>query len=273
MQYLKIAPIKIGVGRRCIILLEEFDEVKKGVVDVFDIVTPIEGFPEVAVSCFSRLTFERLINQLDAQVIATISMANMETPVYKATYEGVDIALFMAYVGAAGCVGVIEDVFAMGAKKLVLFGTCGVLDANIKDCSIIIPTSALRDEGTSYHYAPASDEILVNPKYKDEFISILKAHGCQYTEGKVWTTDAMYRETRDKVNKRKAAGCICVDMECSAVAALAQFRGKEVFHFFYATDNLDQENWDQRSLANDANIQEKDRIAQLALEFVVKAMA
>ena len=59
-------------------------------------------------------------------------------------------------------------------------------------------------------------------------------------------------------------------MECSAVAAFAGFREKEIFHFFYATDNLDSEQWDERSLKGDKNVLVKDRIALLAMEFAIK---
>nr|WP_294491678.1 nucleoside phosphorylase [uncultured Anaerosporobacter sp.] len=251
-------------------ILEEFDSNKKAIVDVYDLVKPIESFPKIAVSCFSRVTFERLVNELNGKVIAKSNLANMEIPIFKAMYKGVEVALFMSYVGAAGCVAVIEEVFAMGADKLILFGTCGVLDASIEDCSIIIPNKAVRDEGTSFHYAKPSDEIVVNKKYIDEFVDILKEFECRYTIGKVWTTDGIYRETRGKVNSRKQAGCLCVDMECSAVAALAEFREKEVFQFFYAADNLDNETWDARSLGNESNVLEKDRIAMLAMELARK---
>ena len=251
-------------------ILEEFDSNKKAIVDVYDLVKPIESFPKIAVSCFSRVTFERLVNELNVKVIAKSNVANMEIPIYKAMYKGVEVALFMSYVGAAGCVAVIEEVFAMGADKLILFGTCGVLDASIEDCSIIIPNKAVRDEGTSFHYAKPSDEIEVNKKYIDEFVDILKEFECRYTIGKVWTTDGIYRETRGKVSSRKPAGCLCVDMECSAVAALAEFREKEVFQFFYAADNLDNETWDARSLGNESNVLEKDRIAMLAMELAKK---
>ena len=158
----------------------------------------------------------------------------------------------------------------MGLEKLVLFGTCGVLDAGIEDCSVIIPNCAVRDEGTSYHYAPPSEEIAVNPRYIEMFTEILEGHNCRYSMGKVWTTDAVYRETREKAKRRNESGCICVDMECSAVAALAEFRKKEVFQFFYAADNLDSEVWDRRSLSGEDNVPEKDRVAQLALELAVQ---
>lgn len=250
-------------------LLEEFDTNKNAVINAFDMIKPIEDFPKIAVSCFSYVTFDRLLKELNGVPIESIGTANMNIPVYKVIYDGTEIALFMSYVGAAGCVAILENIFAMGVEKIVLFGTCGVLSGDIKDCSIIIPTVAMRDEGTSFHYAHASDEIQVNKKYKDDFIKILEQHNCSYTMGKVWTTDACYRETREKVNRRKESGCICVDMECSAVAALADFRDKEVFHFFYAADNLDNEEWDARSLSNSAEILEKDRIALLAMELAV----
>ena len=66
---------------------------------------------------------------------------------------------------------------------------------------------------------------------------------------------------------RKKEGCICVDMECSAISALAQFRNKEVFQFFYAADNLDSAKWDQRSLGNNEKLSDKETIGLLAIKF------
>jgi purine-nucleoside phosphorylase len=76
----------------------------------------------------------------------------------------------------------------------------------------------------------------------------------------------MYRETREKTARRRDAGCICVDMECASVAAVADFRSREALHFFYAADNLDAAEWDPRSLSNYDNLDAKDRIAMIALE-------
>ena len=112
--------------------------------------------------------------------------------------------------------------------------------------------------------------LVAGAKYRGEFEAILRETGVDFTEGKVWTTDAFYRETRAKFEKRKAQGCVCVDMECSALMALAQFRGIDVFEFFYAGDNLDREQWDPRSLSTHAKLDEKDRAAYLALELARK---
>ncbi len=251
-------------------LLEEFDPERRAVINPDQVIKPVENMPEVAVTCFSRKTFERMLEDLDTEIIAWNGTANGEEPVYRAVYKGMPIALFILDVGAPVSVGMLEEVFQMGVQKVVVFGNCGVLDSRIEDCSIIIPDRALRDEGTSYHYAPSSDEIEVNQKSMKMFTELLDELHVKYTVGKTWTTDSFYRETPEKVKRRKAAGCICVEMECSANAAVCDFRGKKLLQFFYAADNLDAEEWDSRSLANHSRMEDKNRIAAIALEAAVR---
>ena len=183
-------------------------------------------------------------------------MINGKLPFYCLKIGTYEIGLIMAQVGAPTLVCEYEELFALGVEKLVVFGTCGVLDANIKDCSIIVPNIAIRDEGTSYHYVKAGHEIAVNVKIN-------------YTVGKVWSNDAIYRETVNKVKIRKEQGCICVDMECSAIAALAKFRDYEITQFFYSADNLGSENYELRSLDNEEKIDQKNTIVDLAIEFAI----
>lgn len=248
-------------------LLHEFDPGETAIFNPSMVFDPVEGMPKVAVSCFSYVTFDRMLALFpDAEQIAVMKCASQQFPVYKVRYRDADIALYMSGVGAPLCVGQQEELYALGAECLVLFGTCGVLDRNIADCAVILPDAALRDEGTSYHYAPPSDEIDVNVHHGQLFRELMDELHISCVTGKTWTTDSMYRETREKAARRKAAGCVCVDMECASVAAAAKFRGKEALQFFYAADNLDAEEWDARSLSNSANLGEKDRIALIALE-------
>lgn len=229
-----------------------------------------ERMPKVAVSCFERKGFNRLLKLLNCEEIAVTKNANDDFPIHVTTYKNKEIALFLMDMGAAGAGGQLEEVYALGVEKVVVFGACGVLDRDIEDCAIIIPNAAVRDEGLSYHYVPASDEMAVNLKYIPEFTAILDEVGLGYRIGKTWTTDAIYRETRAKMERRKAMGCVCVEMECSAMAAVAQFREKELFQFLYAADNLDGEKWDKRSLSDEVKFEEKDMFAQLALELAAK---
>lgn len=251
-------------------ILEEFDECKTSTFNPYEIEKVIPGFPKIGITCFSKKLIDRYVEIFNAEKISELSNANGRIPVYKIIYNGIEIALFMSRVGAPACIVAYEEILTMGLEKLIMFGTCGVLDKNIEDLAIIIPTSAIRDEGTSYHYMKSSDEILVNGKYIPEFIEVLVENNVSYVKGKVWTTDAPYRETRAKVLKRKEQGCICVDMECSAMNAVAKFRGKDLFQFFYAADNLDSDKWDKRSLGNDDRLSEKEKIIYLILELVSK---
>ena len=251
-------------------ILNDFDENKTSTFDPHEVENVVPGFPKIGITCFSKKLLDRYVEIFNGDVIAEIRNANGRVPIYKIKYDDIDIALFMSLVGASACSVEYEEVLAMGLEKLIMFGTCGVLDRSIEDLAIIIPTSAVRDEGTSYHYMKASDEIVINKKYKEEFIEILNKNNISSIMGKVWTIDAPYRETRNKVLKRKEQGCVCVDMECASINAVAQFRDKELFQFFYAADNLDTAKWDKRSLGNSDRLSEKEKIIYLALELVKK---
>ncbi|MCR8969347.1 nucleoside phosphorylase [Facklamia sp. 7083-14-GEN3] len=250
--------------------LHEFDSNSKAIINPEDLNEQIENFPKTVVSCFARSTFQRMINNYPNEIIAITSTAHGEIPIYRLQVEDKELAAFNSQVGSPACVAVLEDLWAMGMERLILFGTCGVLDDRIEDVSIIIPNQAIRDEGTSFHYLKPSYEMEVNQTSLASFQNYLNQKNISSYVGKVWTTDAIYRETIDRYRKRKEQGGIGVDMECSAVAAWAQFRSVEVCHFFYAADHLNEEVWDSRSLANDAALDSKDLIAQIAVDFALK---
>ena len=253
-------------------LLEEFDRQTNAVIDPATVVKKIDRFPEVTVSCFSKQLFDRVLSQLAYQRLAEIRSAVGPNRVYEVMYKGKRFAFYQSYVGEPLCVAQYEDLIAMGSKRLILLGNCGVLDRSIEDCGVIIPTAAIRDEGTSYHYAPASDMIPVDRRYRDLFVEVLNECGYPYVEGITWTTDACYRETREKVLRRKEQGALCVEMECAGMQALCDFRKTDFFQFFYAGDNLDHSSWDPRSLSGGARLDDKTKIAFLAFELGLKIM-
>ena len=247
-------------------LLTQFDPSRNAVIDPDIIHKPVPGFPETVVSVFSHDLFDKLVEFLGGRVIAETHDVDGVWPVYEVRYQGRPFAFYKARLGAPACVGCFEDLIPMGAKRIILLGNCGVLDRSIKDCGIIIPTKAIRDEGTSYHYAPASDYIEVNKRHVDTFESVLKDFGYPYVRGVTWTTDAFYRETREKIAMRKEMGAVCVEMECAAMQAMCEWRGVEFFQFLYAGDNLDHSQWDPRSLSGMVRLDEKEKIALLAFE-------
>ncbi|HGA0600122.1 TPA: nucleoside phosphorylase [Streptococcus agalactiae] len=251
-------------------IINSFDNSRKAIINPEDINSPIKGFPKTVITCFARETFNRILEELPHREIARTSVANLEIPIYELEFKGQKIGFFNAYVGASACVAILEDIIVFGMENLIVFGTCGVLDSSIEETSIIIPRSAIRDEGISFHYSEASSEIAVNTKFHEEFKSFLDRQAVSYTEGKVWTTDGIYRETVDKMLEHKRNGAICVDMECSAIAALSKFRNINHFQFFYSADNLDAEVWEARSLGNSEDLEKKDKIAYIAMEFAIE---
>lgn len=253
-------------------LLEEFDHTRDAVINPEMLVTRLDDFPEVTVSCFSKDLFESVLSLLGTKKIGDIHTALGSNPVYAVEYKGKRFALFQSYVGEPLCVAQYEDLMAMGSRRLILLGNCGVLDRSIEDCGIIIPTSAIRDEGTSYHYAEPGDLITVNKRYREEFKAILREYGYPFVEGITWTNDACYRETEEKVKRRKKQGAICVEMECAGMQAVCDFRETEFFQFFYAGDNLDHSSWEPRSIHGNVRLDDKTKIMFLAFELGLKIM-
>ena len=173
---------------------------------------------------------------------------NGKLPWYIYEKDGSKVAVSMATIGAPMVVGLLEELKARGFNNFIVLGSCGVLDQSIQADKIILPSSALRDEGTSYHYAPASDEIAYERSLLLTMENALDKAGVEHIRTKSWTTDAFYRETAAKVKRRLAAGARVVDMEASAIMAWAQYRQAQVYQFFYTADYVDHHNheWDAR---------------------------
>lgn len=232
-------------------LLTEF-EPARAVINPEDIFA-VKGEMEAEEVCdtiimpFSGSLFE-MVKELDGISYGGYkSNINGKQPWYIYDKEDRKVAVMKALLGGPALVGTLEELKVAGFKNFIIFGTCGVLDGNLESNKLIVPTSSLRDEGMSYHYAPASDEIGYSKEHLAHFTGLLDKLGIPHVSCKAWTTDAFYRETPDKVARRKAAGAQVVDMEWSSVAAWAQFRDASVYHFFYTSDFVDHEGgWDVR---------------------------
>lgn len=226
--------------------------------------------PKVAIGVFSSHLYKDIIEKFSTKEVGYISGANLERSIYIINYKGIHLTLFMAGVSGPWICADMEELHAKGVEKFIIFGNCGVLDSSIKDCSIIIPTLAYREEGTSYHYVEESDTIEMNTKYVDEFIEILNKYDFDYIKAPTWTTDAFYRETKNKIKKYQELGVKTVEMEGASIAAVCKYLNIDYFTFYYAGDNLDSVEWDERSLSGLSNIDKKKEMTILALELAIK---
>lgn len=214
-----------------------------------DTTKPIENFPEICVSTFSQNIIEKFSTLKNVEKISELYTANGVIPVYKICYRNTNIAFYLSRVGAPACVVGFEEIVAMGAKKFVLFGSCGVLDDDKVKDRIIIPVSAVRDEGTSYHYIAPSSEIEAEPHSIRTLEKVLTSCGYSYVKGKTWTSDAIYRETVPVIQERRQGGCISAEMECASMIAVSRYRNIPFVQFLYGADNLSSDTWEIRDLA------------------------
>ena len=206
---------------------------------------PIPNFPEICVGLFSKSIVDELLEKYGGEVMGYSKYCTGWVPIHRVRAYGTEVALFMPHVGAPAAAGFLEDAIAWGGKHFVFCGAAGALRRDIAHGHLVIANAAVRDEGLSYHYLPPADEVELNPKDVQACRDAMESLGYPHTEGKAWTTDAFFRETEKKAQRRREQGCVCVELECAGLAAVAQFRGVGFAQFFYVTDTLDGPEWDE----------------------------
>lgn len=200
---------------------------------------------DACILTFSHVIERFVLENYQCRQIASFWFATGNTPIYGIDYKGKKFAFYKTYVGAPACVGTVEDTLSeIKTDKYIVFGGAGCLNKEIAHGKVMIPTQAYRDEGTSYHYAPAADYVTV--RNADIVAAFMEKNHIPFVKGKTWTTDAFYRETVHNFEKRKADGCISVEMECAALQAMCDFRGLNLYTFFTSGDLLDAPEWDAR---------------------------
>lgn len=134
----------------------------------------------------------------------------------------------------------------MGINKVVFCGGGGVLDKDIKVGQLLVVEGAIRDEGFSYHYIEPSRCIYTDPEVTDKIAKYLSDNDISYIRGLTWTTDAIFRETADRVKQRKSEGAKIVEMEQAGCIAVSQFRGFDYGAIIYGGDDVSGDEWNNR---------------------------
>lgn len=245
----------------------EFDAAKEAIMEPSKVVEQMD-VPEHCVICFFAEVIEALVEEQDAKVLAYSLSQIGKHPLYEIDYEGKRLAFFHPGIGAPLAIGLLEEMIARGCKKFMVCGGCGVLDKSIAVGQLLVPEAALRDEGVSYHYLPPTREVLMNPTALAAIEMVLQRHGLEYLRTKAWTTDAIYRETRQKAADYLAEGCLAVEMEAAAFFAVAQFRDVILGQILYGGDAVLQDTWDGRTWSSRDEI--RKNLFWLAAEAVME---
>ncbi len=162
-------------------------------------------------------------------------------PFFTGEHHGTAVSLVGMPVGAPGTVMIMEELIACGADTFIGIGWAGSLQAHLTIGSLVIPTSCIREEGTSFHYL--EEDVSVSPD--DGLVELIElaaeGQGVAVFRGPQWTIDAPYRELKRKIALYRSRGVLGVDMETSAMYALGQYRGVRVCNLLVVSDVLGEE--------------------------------
>ncbi len=210
----------------------EYDPSHSAIIEPRRVYKSID-MPKHCVLCFFQDVIDDLVLNGGAREIDHAISEVGRHPIYELEIDGKRLAVVHPRTGAAMAAAMLDRVIARGARKFIACGGAGVLDSKIAVGQIVVPSSAIRDEGTSYHYLPPAREVAPSPRALAAIEKTLHKNGLDYIVAKTWTTDGLFRETRARMIARKREGCLTVEMEAAAFFAVAQFRRVQFGQLLY----------------------------------------
>lgn len=147
------------------------------------------------------------------------------TAMFSLTLEGVKCGIIGRTIGGAYAVLIAEQLNAAGVALIVGITSAGRVSPDLPLPSLVVVTSAIRDEGTSYHYLAPGKEVQCPSHLTTPIAQELSRAGFRVQTGLVWTTDAPYRETSDQLARWASEGVLAVEMQAASLFAFAEARG------------------------------------------------
>lgn len=230
--------------------------------------------PGRCVMCFFADVIKAQVEGGKLERIALLHGEGEPTPVYQMGQGERAITVVWPGVGAPFAAATLEELIGLGGRSFICVGGAGVLDGSIPVGQVMLPTEALRDEGTSYHYQRRGRFSRPHPVALRALRAACRARRQAAIMVRTWTTDGVYRETPDMVERRRAEGCRAVEMEAAAFFAVARFRKVILGLVLYAGDDVSGERWRHRDWLRQKEIREElfelglDACRRLPLELV-----
>jgi len=242
-NYLNIAPILEYDDDESTLAKEYFFSNGKKTFEDFDKVKALEV--DKCIIFYSRAFSQCKEIYEKCEKIYEFKSASTISPVY--LYDN-RILIALGPLGGPASANLMEELMYNGINKFIACGSCGCLSENIKvEKDFFVPTEAIRDEGLSYHYLPASRTVWTDVKVNKQLEASLKRYNQEYVKGITWTIDALYRETPNRTERRKKEGAIAVEMECASLASVAKFNNVKFGALLYFTDRVGKDSWKWRT--------------------------
>ena len=151
------------------------------------------------------------------------------------------------FIGSPYAVMLLESLIAKGAGKIIVIGWCGAVSETMNVGDIILPEKSIVDEGTSGNYKLLDEKLPVsepNVILQNQLSDYLASQEIVFQKATIWTTDAIYRETKNKVTYFKNLGAQAVEMECSALFSVAEYRNVQISGALVVSDSVASIDWD-----------------------------
>lgn len=226
--------------------------------------------PECVVLCFFLEVIEDFCGADRAEEVTAFRWEHGTHRVYALETEHGTVGVMHPGVGAPMAAGMLEAAIVSGGRHFVACGGAGAVAPGLALGHVVVPSAAVRDEGTSYHYLAPAREVELDRWVVDRLVRVLVERGVPHHVAKTWTTDAPYRETAARIRRRRDEGCVTVEMETAALAAVARFRGVSFGQYLYAGDDVSGEAWDHRGWNTHAS---RGDLFRLAVEAVATLTA
>lgn len=149
------------------------------------------------------------------------SWACFHTPMFALEVDGASFGIVPRTIGGPYAVLVAEQLLASGSEVILGLTSAGRICPSLPLPSFVIPTKAIRDEGTSYHYIPPASFVDAMPDLTDALYAAIQPLGRAVSQGAVWTTDAPYRETHEQLQHYAQAGVLAVEMQAASLFAFS----------------------------------------------------
>lgn len=244
----------------------EFPGEGRAVIEPAELYRKKARIPSQIVLTFFKDRVDELLDRGEAKPLCRLPGEGDAIQVLQLERHGQQMGLVFPGVGAPLAACTLEELIALGGSDFIFCGGAGVLREDLDAGTLVVPVRALRQEGTSYHYQENGRYSEPTRKALQAVLETLDRRGVPHEQGLTWTTDAVFRETPELVSARREEGAITVEMEASALFAVARFRGVEIAGLLYGGDDVSGDKWDSRGWMTLRDV--RASMVDLALEAV-----
>ena len=235
---------------------------------------PMESLriPQRLVLTYQRSTFDCAKNLIRGSCVEWLYGESQ--PFCVGRFNDLEVGVGRFWIGAPAAVFTLEEAIACGVNTIFEVGVSGAIRPSLEPGDIIVVTKAIRDEGTSYHYFPPKVTVESDASLRNTLIERLKRENVKHFVGPVWSTDGAYRETRRKLRKFRKSGVLAVNMETSAIFAIAKYRNVKAASAQVISDILGEDGWQiafgHQSIRDSAEILLKNVLEVISKESIAR---